>query len=169
MVFRTEGIPQGGGVSKPLIPYGDLKGARDVRREVKLRDPMKKVNKERVAAKKTAEGFDPDYLAWIRKQPCIICGLVTGQPLHYSDKSERLIGAAFIEAAHMAAGRTKGTDMTALPVEQFFHRTGSTAQHRIGIKSWAKLYRLDIPALIAAHRKRYSLEMAERAAKQAKA
>lgn len=144
-----------------LKSHEELKAAREMRRAVKLRTPMKSVNKERVAKKETTEGFDPDYLAWIRLQPCIITGLRTGEILHAPGTASRPIR---VEAAHMLAGRTKGTDMTALPVDRLYHRHGAGSQHVMGIKSWAHHYRLDLPALIAAHRKRYSLEMAAKVA-----
>lgn len=144
--------------SRPLIPYDELKATRDARRAVKVRAPLKKVNKERVAKKAESEGYDPDYLDWIRKQPCIITGKKTGEPI------TAIVGSRLVrvEAAHMRAGRTKGTDMTALPVDWWWHTGGPYSQHKMGIRSWADHHNLDIPALIAAHRKRYALEMAEK-------
>lgn len=141
-----------------MVPYEELKAARTVRREVKdaMRTPMKKVNAARVEAKATSEGFDPDYIAWVRTQPCIITGLRTGAILSVNG-GHRIIR---VEPAHMVAGRTKGTDMTALPVDWWLHTKGPESQHVMGIKSWQRHHKLDIPALIAAHRKRYALEMA---------
>jgi hypothetical protein len=143
-----------------LKSHEELKATRDARRQVKIRAKLKAVNKERAAKKAESEGYDPDYLDWIRTQPCIISGRRSGDsPRHVS--GDFWLHPAVIEAAHMKAGRTEGTDMTALPVASELHKE----QHRLGIKSWAKKYNLDLPALIAAHRKRFSLEMAERAKK----
>ena len=145
---------------RPLLTKGELVAQREARKALRSnKTPLKAVNKERVAKKAESEGYDPDYLGWIRKQPCIITGKRTGE-LHLDQYQQPQ--PTRVEAAHMVAGKTKGTDMTALPVHWWYHTTGPESQHKMGIKSWAKHHNLDIPALIAAHRKRYSLEMAER-------
>lgn len=146
---------------KRLIPYDELKGTRDARRQVKVRAKLKAVNKERAAKKVENEGYDKDYLDWIRKQKCIITGAVTGDWIELPNGTRY---RALIVAAHMAAGRTQGTDMTALPVEWRHHDAGyPTGQHRMGLRTWATANKLDIPVQIASHRKRYALECAEKA------
>lgn len=147
-----------------LKTHEELKATRDARREVKLRAKLKAVNKERAEKKAESEGYDPDYLDWVRTQPCIISGLVTGQWMLQQESPTGRMRQVRVEAAHMKAGRTEGTDMTALPVDVVYHSSGHPeSQHKMGIKSWAKHHKLDIPALIAAHRKRYALECAEKA------
>jgi len=133
---------------KPLTPYSEKQFLRTPKEPKPL-----KAKKEKPAA---LEGFEPEYLKWISKQPCIITGLRTGD--RWTDPHGHTC-FYFVVRAHMKAGRTKGTDATALPVGDFYHKQ----QHVMGIVSWQREHKLDIPALIAAHRKRYALECAEKA------
>lgn len=143
---------------KELRSYEDVKGTRDVRKSVKLRQSMVKKNVER-QGQRVVEGRDPDYLAWVPTQPSVVSGVRPGEPVAARGMLRGWRPAKMVPA-HMKHGRTADCDQTALPLEWWEHEE----MHRIGIKSWAKKHNLDIPALIAQHRKRYALEMAEKAA-----
>lgn len=143
---------------KRLQSYDELKATRDVRKAVKLVQKSKPARQPKREAE-NREGYEPEYLDWIRKQPCIITGRTTGRWWVLSHGQEVRVEVK-VEAAHMKAGRTKGTDMTALPVESQYHTRGPESQHEMGIKSWARHHHLDIPLLIAQHRKAYALECA---------
>lgn len=145
-----------------LKPRDQIVAERDARKALKesMRKPLKKVNKERVAKKAESEGYEPEYLAYLRTMPCIITGARTGERIEVRELGITRWRIARVEPAHMKAGRTEGTDLTALPLDYRFHRE----QHRIGLRAFAEKYGLDIPALIAKHRKAYSLENAAKAA-----
>lgn len=73
------------------------------------------------------------YLAWILKQPCVVCGARNG-----------------IEAAHTGPHGLgqKSSDRSAIPLCVRHHRTGNDSYHRLGARKFAQLHHLDIPALV---------------------
>ena len=77
---------------------------------------------------------DPRYLAWIRRQPCIVKGC----------KSR------YQEAAHTGPRglSTKADDRDALPICPFHHQTGNQSYHRLGRRRFEAVHRLDIAGLI---------------------
>jgi hypothetical protein len=64
-----------------------------------------------------------DYLRFIRRQPCVICGRTWG-----------------IESAHTGQRGLgqKADDMLALPLCREHHRTGNTAYHKLGKRFWSR-------------------------------
>ena len=76
---------------------------------------------------------NPTYLAWIRTQPCVVCGQ-----------------ARWIEAAHtgLRGLGQKSSDFSAIPLCEAHHRTGKDSYHRLGARKFAQLHDLDIPALV---------------------
>lgn len=117
--------------------------------------PVKKKNEKR-GGERFPELRDPDRLAWTRTQPCVISGAITGQ--YITDGPHPRPRVARIVPAHMRSRGAAGDDSSVLPVESEYH----DEQHAIGIKSWAIEHSLNIPALIAEHRKRYALQMADK-------
>jgi len=76
---------------------------------------------------------NPRYLAWIRTQPCCVCG---------SKKS--------IEASHTGPygiGQ-KSPDSSAIPLCAKHHRTGTDSYHRLGPRKFSKTHNLDIPSIV---------------------
>jgi len=65
----------------------------------------------------------PKYIAWIREQPCILCGGIA-------------------EAAHLCMSnaeyhKTNGrNDMWCIPLCPYHHRLGPDAQHNSGEQDW---------------------------------
>jgi len=59
---------------------------------------------------------DPAYLAWLRKQPCLVCGRRRGVEAHHLDPN---------------MGR-RGPDHRTVPLCPEHHRDGAQAIHRIG-------------------------------------
>ena len=76
---------------------------------------------------------NPRYLAWIRTQPCVICGVRRG-----------------IEAAHTGPRGLgqKSPDTSAIPLCIKHHRTGRDSYHRLGARRFAQVHDLDIPAIV---------------------
>jgi hypothetical protein len=76
---------------------------------------------------------NPAYLAWIRTQPCVICGR-TG----------------WIEAAHtgLRGLGQKSSDTSAIPLCAKHHRTGKDSYHRLGARQFAQTHNLDIAAIV---------------------
>jgi hypothetical protein len=76
---------------------------------------------------------NPRYLAWIRTQPCCVCGSKSG-----------------IEASH--TGRhgigQKSPDTSAIPLCAKHHRTGRDSYHRLGPRKFAQIHNLDIPTIV---------------------
>lgn len=73
---------------------------------------------------------DPEYLAWIRTQPCIMCtGWIdpTVEAHHYG-------GRAF---------GTKAPDRLAIPLCLWHHTIGPSSVHKLG-KGWADRHGLDM-------------------------
>ncbi len=76
---------------------------------------------------------NPRYLAWIRTQPCCVCG---------SKKA--------IEASHTGPHGIgqKSPDTSAIPLCAKHHRTGPDSYHRLGPRKFSKTHNLDIPAIV---------------------
>jgi hypothetical protein len=76
---------------------------------------------------------NPRYLAWIRTQPCCVCG---------SRRS--------IEASHTGPHGIgqKSPDSSAIPLCAKHHRTGNDSYHRLGPRKFSEKHNLDIPAIV---------------------
>ena len=76
---------------------------------------------------------NPRYLAWIRTQPCVVCGATRG-----------------IEASHTGPHGLgqKSPDSSAIPLCYRHHRTGSDSYHRLGPVKFAQAHNLDITAIV---------------------
>ncbi len=73
------------------------------------------------------------YLAFIRKQPCCVCGSRRG-----------------IEAAHTGphALSRKSPDRDAIPLCRVHHQGGNDSLHALGPWRFAEYHRLNIPAIV---------------------
>jgi hypothetical protein len=73
------------------------------------------------------------YLAWIRTQPCLVCGRTR-----------------WIEAAHtgLRGLGQKSSDTSAIPLCASHHRTGKDSYHRLGARQFAQTHNLDIAAIV---------------------
>ncbi len=73
------------------------------------------------------------YLAWIRTQPCCVCGSNRG-----------------IEASHTGPHGIgqKSPDSSAIPLCSKHHRTGGDSYHRLGPRKFSEKHNLDIPAIV---------------------
>jgi len=76
---------------------------------------------------------NPRYLAWIRTQPCCVCG---------SRKA--------VEASHTGPHGIgqKSADTSAIPLCAKHHRTGADSYHRLGPRKFSEKHNLDIPAIV---------------------
>ena len=76
---------------------------------------------------------NPRYLAWIRAQPCCVCGATRG-----------------IEASHTGPHGLgqKSPDSSAIPLCAKHHRTSPDSYHRLGPRKFAQKHDLDIPAIV---------------------
>ena len=76
---------------------------------------------------------NPRYLAWIRTQPCCVCGSKRG-----------------IEASHTGPHGLgqKSPDSSAIPLCRRHHRNGNDSYHRLGPRKFAEIHNLDIPAIV---------------------
>jgi hypothetical protein len=76
---------------------------------------------------------NPRYLAWIRTQPCLVCGSRRG-----------------IEAAHTGPHGLgqKSPDTSAIPLCAKHHRTGRDSYHRLGPRQFARVHQLDIESTV---------------------
>ena len=76
---------------------------------------------------------DPKYLAWIRTQPCLVCG-----------------STRWIEAAHMGPHGLgqKSPDTSAVPLCAAHHRTGKDSYHRLGPRKFGEVHNLDLAAIV---------------------
>ncbi len=76
---------------------------------------------------------NPKYLAWIRTQPCLVCG------------SRR-----WVEAAHTGPHGLgqKSPDTSAVPLCARHHRTGNDSYHRLGPRKFCDRHNLDLPAIV---------------------
>jgi hypothetical protein len=76
---------------------------------------------------------NPKYLAWIRTQPCLVCG-----------------STRWVEAAHTGPHGLgqKSPDTSAVPLCAKHHRTGNDSYHRLGPRRFAELHNLDLAAIV---------------------
>src|ERR1022692_4598326 len=78
----------------------------------------------------------PEYLAWIRTLPCLVCSRVSG-------------GATVIEAAHTNALGSRGvgqktSDFSAIPLCSWHHRAGQNSYHRLGERWFAQAHQIHL-------------------------
>jgi hypothetical protein len=73
------------------------------------------------------------YLAWIRTQPCCVCGSRRG-----------------IEASHTGPRGLgqKSPDSSAIPLCRRHHRTGDDSYHRLGPRKFGEVHNLDLAAIV---------------------
>jgi len=73
------------------------------------------------------------YLAWIRNQPCLVCG-----------------ATRWIEAAHTGPHGLgqKSPDTSAVPLCAKHHRTGNDSYHRLGPRMFGERHNLDLAAIV---------------------
>ncbi len=76
---------------------------------------------------------NPRYLAWIRTQPCCVCG--STQRIEASHTGPHGIGQ-------------KSSDSSAIPLCAKHHRTGIDSYHRLGPRKFSEKHDLDIPAMV---------------------
>ena len=76
---------------------------------------------------------NPRYLAWIRTQPCLVCG-----------------STRWIEAAHTGPHGLgqKSPDTSAVPLCAKHHRTENDSYHRLGPRKFGELHNLDLVAIV---------------------
>jgi hypothetical protein len=84
----------------------------------------------------------PDYLAWIRTLPCVVCLRVSG-------------GATVVEAAHTNALGPRGvgqktSDFSAIPLCSGHHRENPDSYHRLGEQRFAPQHGIDLEGLVQA-------------------
>jgi hypothetical protein len=74
------------------------------------------------------------YLAWIRTQPCLVCGKTGG-----------------IEAAHTGPHGLgqKSLDTSAVPLCARHHRTGRDSYHKLGPRAFERQHGLNLRAIVA--------------------
>jgi len=77
--------------------------------------------------------LSPKYLAWIRTQPCLVCGSIRR-----------------IEAAHTGPHGLgqKSPDTSAVPLCAAHHRTAKDSYHRLGPRRFAEIHNLDLAAIV---------------------
>lgn len=112
--------------------------------------PPALVRKKRLRPRRGPERC-PDYLAWIRTLPCVVCGRASG-----------------IEAAHTNAlgprrMAQKTSDFSALPLCAMHHRSGPDSYHRLGEKHFATGHRVDLLEVALTLRDQFSRQMADAA------
>ena len=76
---------------------------------------------------------NPRYLAWIRTQPCCVCG------------SKMAIAASHTGPHGLGQ---KSPDSSAIPLCLKHHRTGNDSYHRLGPRKFAQKHNLDIRAIV---------------------
>jgi hypothetical protein len=76
---------------------------------------------------------NPRYLAWIRTQPCCVCG-----------------STRRIEASHTGPHGIgqKSSATSAIPLCAKHHRTGADSYHRLGPRKFSQTHNLDISAVV---------------------
>ena len=76
---------------------------------------------------------NPRYLAWIRTQPCLVCG-----------------STRWIEAAHTGPHGLgqKSPDTSAVPLCAGHHRSGNDSYHRLGPRKFGEVHNLDLAAIV---------------------
>jgi hypothetical protein len=82
----------------------------------------------------------PDYLAWMRTLPCIVCSRVSG-------------GATVIEAAHTNVLGPRGmgqktSDFSAIPLCSGHHRENLDSYHVLGEVGFSHKHRIDLQNLV---------------------
>jgi hypothetical protein len=82
----------------------------------------------------------PDYLAWMRTLPCIVCSRVSG-------------GATVIEAAHTNVLGPRGigqksSDFSAIPLCAAHHRENLDSYHVLGEKEFSHEHGIDLKDLV---------------------
>jgi len=107
-----------------------------------LFSPRCPVRKIRVGPPRKGRVHDEEYLAWIRKQPCICCGT-----------------RRYVEAAHvgMRGLGMKCSDYEALPLCPAHHVQGPESQHVLQKRFWPH-WGLDRLKLIAGFARRHEKE-----------
>lgn len=127
---------------KPLKSYADVKQIK----KPKARVPVKKRNAKRKGQRFPDEGRrEPNYLEWLRTQKCVLTGNRTGD---FNSAMKRVVQ---IVPAHNPSRGAGGRDADALPLEDWLH----DKQHRVGIKTFCMVHRLDWAAEVVKHRARY--------------
>lgn len=100
---------------------------------------MRQEARERVGLPKDVPLRNDHYLAWLRRQPCVVCR----------------IGAPYraVEAAHVGVRGmgSKISDYFALPLCHDHHRGGQESYHRMGKDKLAERYRLNYRELFLEH------------------
>jgi hypothetical protein len=89
----------------------------------------------------------PDYLAWIRTLPCVVCSRVSGW-------------ATVAEAAHTNALGPRGlgqkaTDFSAIPLCSGHHRENPDSYHVLGEMGFSRRHRIDLKELVLALQTRF--------------
>jgi hypothetical protein len=76
---------------------------------------------------------DRKYLAWVRTQPCAVCG-----------------SWRWVESAHTGPRglSQKADDRQAIPLCRVHHQRGNLSLHKLGPVRFARLYHLDVAELI---------------------
>jgi hypothetical protein len=82
----------------------------------------------------------PEYLAWIRMLPCVVCSRVSG-------------GTTTFEAAHTNALGVRGlgqktTDFSAIPLCAAHHRENLDSYHRLGETGFSHKHGIDLQDLV---------------------
>lgn len=97
---------------------------------------------------KPRAGADPQYLDWIRQQPCVCPPAADPYKFTRADN--------VIEAAHVGVRGLgqKCPDAEAIPLCAWHHRTGPLSHHVLGKNFWGR-HGIDRDATIAQLRMRY--------------
>ena len=76
---------------------------------------------------------NPQYLAWIRTLPCLVCGSRAG-----------------VEASHTGPHGLgqKSSDLSAVPLCYRHHRTSHDSYHKMGARRFVRAHQLDLPAIV---------------------
>lgn len=106
--------------------------------------------------KRRAAKRDPQYLAWLRLQPCAVCLKRGGTP-----QDALLIQGSPTEAAHVGERGLgqKCPDREAIPLCGEHHRTGPLAHHVLG-KQFFFMHSLYKTTLIQQYNTQYTVEVA---------
>ena len=75
---------------------------------------------------------NPEYLRWIRTLPCSVCRTTRA-----------------VEAAHTGPHglSQKSSDLSAIPLCAWHHRTGNDSYHKLGPRKFAEVHQLNIRAI----------------------
>ena len=102
------------------------------------------------------QGRDQDFLSWLRRQPCCISGVSSGDLITVtfpSGRTARML--AIIEASHVRSRGAGGEDKgNTVPMELSEHRR----IHRIGIKTYQREKGIDLKAMALRYAERYDAE-----------